>query len=185
MIYHWFPSIISILIKKLEEMHNLHNKNEHKIAVFGCGNILFGDDGAGPAVIDALERLEIPEDVFIQDVGTGIRDVLFDYLLEPAMRPELLIIVDAVDFPGIPPGKILDLEPRDIPVQKVHDFSLHQFPTVNMLSEMAEATATKVKIFAIQVQTIPHEVQPGLSGPVAAAVQQVKEKIARLIHQKI
>jgi len=156
-------------------------KDIKKIAVFGCGNILFGDDGAGPAVIKALEKEEFPDHVLVEDAGTGIREILFDYLLEPSIRPALIIIVDAVDFPGMAPGRIFDLRPDDIPVQKVHDFSLHQFPTVNMLAELEEATDTEVRIMAVQVQTIPDEVMPGFSRPVAKAVDQIKAKIAGMI----
>ncbi len=155
-----------------------------KIAIFGCGNILFGDDGAGPAVIKALEKEELPEYLHLEDAGTGIREILFDYLLEPAIRPALIIIVDSVDFPGAKPGQIFDLRPFDIPRKKLHDFSLHQFPTVNMLAELEEATDTKVRIMAIQAENIPNEVMPGLSRPVAKAVKRLTEKILDAICPK-
>jgi coenzyme F420 hydrogenase subunit delta len=52
---------------------------EKSILIFGCGNILWGDDGFGPAVIQCLnEQYRLPADVLALDVGTSIRDLLFD-----------------------------------------------------------------------------------------------------------
>jgi coenzyme F420 hydrogenase subunit delta len=48
-----------------------------EIIVVGCGNVLFKDDGFGPAVIEALEEYfkehedEKPENVMFIDAGTG------------------------------------------------------------------------------------------------------------------
>ena len=46
-----------------------------EIMVVGCGNILFADDGFGPAVIEALGKISeehpLPEKVKIVDAGTG------------------------------------------------------------------------------------------------------------------
>ncbi len=157
----------------------------YTVAVFGCGNILFGDDGVGPKVIESLKRRCLPDSVLIEDVGTGVRERLFDYLLEPAIRPELIIIVDAVDFGGLSPGAVFELKPADIPARKVHDFSLHQFPTVNMLAELEKDSGIEVKILAVQVECIPDHVRPGLSDPVAGAVERVCEIITRLVRNKI
>ena len=75
------------------------------ILIFGCGNILFGDDGFGPAVVRELqESYVLPEDVLALDVGTSVREILFDILLSER-RPERLIIVDAVDR-GREPGAL-------------------------------------------------------------------------------
>ena len=42
---------------------------EKSILVFGCGNILFGDDGFGPAVVNHLqEKYSLPDDVLVMDV---------------------------------------------------------------------------------------------------------------------
>ncbi len=50
--------------------------------IFGCGNPLFGDDGFGPKVIEHIEKHhEIPGYAACIDVGTSIRDILFDILL--------------------------------------------------------------------------------------------------------
>jgi coenzyme F420 hydrogenase subunit delta len=66
------------------------------ILILGCGNVLIGDDGFGPAVIERLHRRhDLPEDAVAVDVGTSVRDLLFNLLLSPS-RPKRIFIVDAV-----------------------------------------------------------------------------------------
>lgn len=139
--------------------------------IFGCGNTLLGDDGFGPAVIDALRSTTpLPDNIITIDAGTGIREHLLDFLLSPVSRPVRVIVVDAIDIPGLPPGTLQERDPSTIPAKKIHDFSLHQFPTVNLLRELATETTTLVTLLTVQIETIPNAVRPGLSPTVAAAV---------------
>jgi coenzyme F420 hydrogenase subunit delta len=140
------------------------------ILVFGCGNIMLGDDGFGPAVIDYLEENHVlPDTVFAMDAGTSIRDLLFDLILSPA-RPKKIMILDAVSRPGRKPGDLFEIDVRDFPENKVNDYSLHQFPSVNLLQELKGMCGVPVKILAAQVHSIPEEIRPGLSPEVLAAV---------------
>ncbi len=162
----------------------LKDKNRIHTAVYGCGNILFGDDGVGPVVANTLRGMNLGQDILIEDVGTSIRDILFDYLLAPQLGPRRIIIVDAVDFPDRTPGEVFEIQPRNVPVKKSHDFSLHQFPTVNMLAELAEATDIEVRVIAIQVESIPDTVRPGLSKPVANAVEMACKRILEILKRE-
>ncbi|MFP5211794.1 MAG: hydrogenase maturation protease [Acidobacteriota bacterium] len=140
------------------------------IVIFGCGNTLFGDDGFGPEVIEYLQgRFRIPEAVAVVDIGTSISDILFDYLLAPT-KPSHIFIVDAMSRPGRAPGELFELEIEDVPANKSSDFSLHQFPSVNMLLELRNAAGVNVHVLAVQIREIPDVVQPGLSPEVKAAV---------------
>jgi coenzyme F420 hydrogenase subunit delta len=140
------------------------------ILIFGCGNILFGDDGFGAAVIKYLqENYTLPENVHIQDVGTGIREILFDMALSEK-RPKKLIIVDAVDYPDRTPGEVFEISVDGIPAKKTSDFSLHQFPTVNILKELKEETDIDIHIIVAEVAYLPEEVHPGLSPEVTRAL---------------
>ena len=160
----------------------MHNSNRSKVAVFGCGNILLGDDGFGPAVIaDLQSRNDLPENVSLEDAGTGIREYLFDFILAPGLAPERLIILDAVDFQGRRPGEVFTITPDAVPAEKIHDFSLHQFPTVNLLQELSEHTGTAVHIIAAQVEHIPETIAPGLSLSMKDAVKEASEKVRRII----
>lgn len=156
----------------------IHTKSH---LVFGCGNPLLGDDGFGPAVIDHLERCgHLPDDVGILDVGTAIRDFLFDILLAEK-KPRQIIVVDAADKPGHRPGDLYELPVDAIDTAKTHDFSLHQFPTTNMLHELQTATAIEVRVLVAQVDHIPELVAPGLSPEVQAAVPRACGRILAMI----
>jgi coenzyme F420 hydrogenase subunit delta len=153
--------------------------------IFGCGNVVMGDDGYGPAVVDELNsRYELPEGVEAIDVGTCVREHLFDYVLSAEGRPDRIIILDAVDFPDRKPGDVFLIDTSAIPPKKIHDFSLHQFPTVNLLVELEQHTGIRVYILAAQVECIPEEITPGLSPAVSAAVSVACEKVLQILSEK-
>ena len=154
---------------------------EKSILIFGCGNILFGDDGFGPVVVNHLEdNYTLPEDVLVMDVGTSIRDILFDLALSER-KPRKIIIVDAVDYPDKRPGEIFEIPVEGIPGKKLADFSLHQFPTVNILRELKDKTDIQVTILVAQTGTVPETIQPGLSSAMQGAVAPACERILREI----
>ena len=138
--------------------------------VLGCGNELFGDDGFGPAVARRLQsRPEFPASALALDVGTSVRQVLFDVLLGP-VRPRRVVVVDAVDL-GRRPGEVWTVAAADLPAVKCDDFSMHQLPTSNLLRELSELGGVDVTCVVAQVSGIPPEVRPGLSAPVERAVE--------------
>ncbi|MBM4288603.1 MAG: hydrogenase maturation protease [Deltaproteobacteria bacterium] len=140
------------------------------VVICGCGNILFGDDGFGPAVIHYLrEHYTLPAQVLALDAGTSVREILFDLALD-VHRPRRLIIVDAVDYPDRRPGEVFTIPLAGIPPKKTADFSLHQFPSVNILQDLLEHTDMDITILVAQAQSLPEEVHPGLSPPVQDAV---------------
>ncbi|MDA8139923.1 MAG: hydrogenase maturation protease [Desulfobacteraceae bacterium] len=151
--------------------------------VFGCGNPLFGDDGFGAQVIEhLLTNYEIPRHAACLDIGTAIRDLLFDILLSP-QRPEQIVIVDAMNLAGGVPGQIYEIDVDQIQAEKLSDFSLHQFPTTNMLKEIKEGTNIDVRVLVVQITELPDEVRPGLSPVVAAAVPEMCRRIMAIIDQ--
>ena len=147
------------------------------ILVFGCGNILFGDDGFGPAVVEHLKKhYLLPEDVLAMDVGTSIRDTLFDLALSEK-KPKKIIVVDAVDYPDRRPGEIFEIPVEGIPGKKTADFSLHQFPTINILQELKDHTGIEITVIVAQTDTLPETIQPGLSKAMEGAVVEACERI--------
>jgi coenzyme F420 hydrogenase subunit delta len=144
--------------------------------VLGCGNVLFGDDGFGPAVAGALcRRPDLPESMVVLDVGTGVRGVLFNVALSP-VRPRRIVVVDAVDM-GREPGEVWTIEAGELPAVKCDDFSMHQLPTSNLLRELADLAGVEVTCVVAQVAGVPSEVKPGLSGPARLAVARAVEMI--------
>jgi len=146
--------------------------------VLGCGNVLFGDDGFGCAVVDYVDaNYEVPEAVCLLDVGTGVRKLLFTLCLSP-VRPQRLIILDAIDA-GRNPGEVFEIDPAEIPLAKLDDFSLHQLPTSNLLRELQETCGVEVRVLACQTGPLPEEVCAGLSDAVSRAVPQAAEWLVR------
>jgi coenzyme F420 hydrogenase subunit delta len=178
-------------------MHNMHNaigsqnsssplsRYEAPVLIFGCGNTLMGDDGFGPAVIECLQtRHTLPSSVWVEDVGTSIRDILFDLLLAP-QKPQMILIIDAARQDGRPPGELFELPVDGIAAEKVNDFSVHHFPSLNLLKELSATAGVEVRVLTVQVKCLPEEIQAGLSPEVAAAIPLACDWALRLIFQKI
>lgn len=149
--------------------------------VLGCGNVLMGDDGFGPAVIAELEsNYEIPKDVYVLNVGTSAREILFPMVIDET-PVDKIIIIDAVDFAGrgYGPGEIFEISIDDIPMVKVDDFSMHQVPSSNLLKELRERRKVKVIVLTCQIKDIPEMVSEGLSKPVQDAVPRMCELISK------
>jgi len=148
------------------------------VLILGCGNVLFGDDGFGCELVQHLEsRRPVPEHVCLLDAGTGVRKLLFTLCLSP-VRPRRILILDAVDM-GQTPGAWFEIDPGEIPVVKLDDFSLHQIPTSNLLRELQEQTGVEVRVLACQTGPLPDHVCPGLSEPVRDAVPQAAGWVER------
>lgn len=150
---------------------------QKEVLIAGCGNRLFGDDGFGPEVIEyLLGHCAVPENVCLLDAGTGIRKILFTISLsEP--RPKVIVIIDAVDK-GRKPGEIFEITLDEVPLEKIDDFSMHQVPSSNLLKELQDLCAVRVRVLACQIETIPETMQAGLSKPLKKAVPLMAQRIA-------
>ena len=149
---------------------------EKPYLVFGCGNTLFGNDGFGPEVVDYLTaNYELPDSVLVVDAGTGIKDFVFDLLLVE-QKPELVIVIDAVTMEGRQQGEVFEINLSAVPREKLSDFSLHQAPSSNLLAQLQER-GIEVKIIAMQTQSIPNEVNPGLCPMAKKAIKVAAKKI--------
>lgn len=154
---------------------------DKEILVLGCGNVLFGDDGFGPAVTEHLQKnFEIPPNTSVINAGLSVRNILFDIMLSEN-KPKRIIIVDAVDMNRLP-GETFGLDVSEIPEIKIDDFSMHQLPTSNLLRELKNLCDVDVKILAIQPHTIPEEVSPGLSEVIRDTIPAVCEKVLSMIN---
>lgn len=157
-----------------KEQFGLPDYCQKPTLVLGIGNIFFGDDGFGCAVVDYVEKHHaIPEAVCLLDAGTSVRKLLFTLCLSP-IRPRRLLILDAIDA-GRTPGELFEINPADIPPAKLDDFSLHQLPTSNLLRELQESCGVEVRLLACQTGQLPEQISPGLSSPVEAAVSRAAE----------
>ncbi len=150
------------------------------ILVLGCGNILFGDDGFGPAAVKfIIDNYSLPPHVAVIDAGLSIRNILFDIVLSD-LKPKKIIIIDAVDVEK-KPGEVFELEIDNIPLKKIDDFSMHQMPTTNLLKELKRQSDIDIKIIAVQVENIPPFVSPGISESLYRSMQVVGDKVLKIV----
>lgn len=146
--------------------------------ILGCGNWLWGDDGFGPAVTRGLlSDVAVPDDVCIMDVGTSIREVLFDVILSEK-KPEKIVVVDAMDC-GREPGELFNMDIGSMPQTKLADLSAHQVPTSSLLRDLRDMCGVDVVVIACQVQNRDAEIKPGLSPVVEQAVHRAVETVSR------
>lgn len=150
-----------------------------RVAVFGVGNVLVGDDAAGPSIVHWLEsHYEFEGGVEIEDLGTPSLDL--------AARMggfEAVIFVDAVSAKG-KPGELRQYTRPEIvknpPSIRMspHDPSLKE--TILMVDLLPDAPA-----YITLIGIIPKSLdQFGLSEEVEAAVpaasMRVLDELARL-----
>jgi coenzyme F420 hydrogenase subunit delta len=148
-----------------------------RVLILGVGNILFGDDGFGPAVVESLLcDYAIPDDIYVMDVGTGVRKLLFTLILGDILPGEI-VIVDAVDW-GHLIGEVKSISVSELPVTKIDDFSLHQVPTSNVLRELQDQCQVKVNVVVCDVGELPQRIDPGLSPMTEQAVRTASSRIA-------
>lgn len=136
-----------------------------RILVMGVGNPLMRDEGAGPRVAEMLMAgYEYPDTVEVVDAGTmglTILDLIRDV--------DHLIVADAIQGTGHPPGTVLVLSAEDLADNQVLH-SLHDLRLVDVLQN-AEllGRAPKTVVVGIQIESIEQWVLE-LSEPVAAAL---------------
>ncbi|MBU7013898.1 MAG: hydrogenase maturation protease [Theionarchaea archaeon] len=145
------------------------------IAVIALGNELMGDDGAGPAVLKALQRESLPPGVDVIDGGTGgmaLLHVIKDYAH--------VIFIDCVDFGGIP-GEVRVFLPEEVRSLRGIEYSLHQLDLMEVitLSQRIGEAPEIMQIIAVQ----PEKIEPAttVSERVSAAIPLVVEEILREI----
>ena len=135
-----------------------------EIVIAGCGNPLFADDGFGPAVVEELQKLTLPDNVKVVDAGLGGPHFIFT-LLDPEVTKRL-IIVDIADY-GAEPGSITKLRIEDLPPGSYRD--AHSWD----LAEPLQRIKDKIDITIIGCQpkrvTDP-DMEIGLSDEVSKAI---------------
>ena len=132
-----------------------------RVCIVGLGNRQRGDDGAGVRVIDQRDK----------NTGSTWLDagIAPENFLEVIVNtnPQTVLIVDAVDFDGIPGEcRLLHPEALDVPALSTHAGSL------SMLSEYLSArSGARVCVVAIQPQRIDARFE--LSKPVQETVNEL------------
>ena len=117
-----------------------------RILILGIGNPLMTDEGVGVRVAEVLmSSFDFPEGVEVVDAGTmGLG------MLNMFRGVDRVIVVDAIDRTGHPPGTVMRLSPDDLaPNQIMH--SLHDTRFVDVL-QAAELTGIRPEAECIGIQ---------------------------------
>ncbi len=140
-----------------------------RVLILGVGNVLFGDDGFGPAAAEyIINHCKIPNDVHVMDAGISAGDILLNIALSPK-KPEKIIIIDAVKMQK-KPGTVFKLSINDLPSSKLSDFSTHVFPATSLLKDLRDKMNIEIIIVASQARKVPKTVSQGLSDTMSMAL---------------
>ncbi len=143
------------------------NKQKDRILVLGIGNYLMGDEGIGVHAVQALSKVDLPENVDIMDGGTGS----FDLMPILAQYPLVIFIDATMDFR--PPGTIDVIYPK---------FAA-EFPTVLSahdvgLKDMIDALEFKGELPKIILLTVSIKEMIPMS---IDLTDEVQESVARVV----
>lgn len=95
--------------------------NRTHTVIVGCGNLIRGDDAAGPVLVRLLADRDLPDGVRLIDGGTAGMDVAF------AMRgAQRAIVVDASRV-GVTAGTIHKVPGSELADLRPPEGNLHQF----------------------------------------------------------
>lgn len=139
----------------MEELKNKIRKLlKGRIVYMGIGNILRGDDGIGPYLVEALRK----KGASVVDAGT----VPESYIGPVArLKPETIVLVDAVHL-GLEPGAVELLERDEI--LEHNCFSTHNLSPVLVMERLENETGASVFMLAVQPGTLK------LGNPLSPAV---------------
>ena len=146
-----------------------------EIVIAGCGNPLFADDGFGPAVIEELQKLTLPDNVGVIDAGLGGPHFIFT-LLDPEVTKKL-IIVDCADF-GAEPGSITRLRVEDLPPGSYRD--AHSWDIAEPLQRIKDRI--EITVIGCQPKRVTDpEMEIGLSDEVLMAIPKTVRIVLEII----
>jgi len=146
-----------------------------RVVVAGVGNVLRGDDGFGPAVIERLG--ELPAGA--EKVETGIGGVAL--LQELLAGCDALVLIDAVDR-GAEPGTLFELEPAVGDAVHVADVHLANPDRVLTIAKTMGALPARVRIVGCQPGEVD-ELGQGLSPAVDAAADRAVPLVRRIVSE--
>lgn len=156
-----------------------------KILVAGIGNIFFGDDGFGPAVVKALleQPTTWPADVQVRDFG--IRGMDLAFALTSGI--EHAILVDAVPRGGTP-GTLYVIEPEvgGGPGESTLDnHAMDPVAVLRLASSIGEPPRSirLVGCEPAQLADPDGDIAVGLSAVVEAAIAPAARLVAKLVEE--
>ncbi len=146
-----------------------------KTVVFGIGNRLRGDDGIGPHAVEEISNEVKRDDVIFISSESAPENFLGKV---ESIRPEKLIIVDAVDL-GKEPGTV---EKVDINSVKKHTATTHKMPLTVFIDYLQKKINFKLVFIGVQPKDIGFS--DSLSKECSASLKKIREMVFREIGMK-
>jgi hydrogenase maturation protease len=139
-----------------------------RILIAGLGDKLRGDDGLGVFVIDEFKKKKLPENVDVEDYGTGIFG-----LIDKLNKYDKIILIDAIKKGG-KPGEIYKLELNKIEDKKFTN--LHELK-IDKLVLVFRSLGINLKIIFIGCEPKSFDLGVGLSKEVEKAIPKIIDLI--------
>ncbi len=140
-----------------------------KTLIVGIGNILKGDDGAGPLVCEQLGRVKVCAELI--DAGT-----VPENYIQPIIKkaPQNLLVVDAIDF-GAPPGTIRIFTPEQLNSYTISTHTLSPRIFVDMVCRNI-----KLDVYFVGIQPAQILLGQSVSPQVNQAIQQLSQALTEV-----
>jgi len=151
---------------KEEPLRQLNKLRGSKTVILGIGNLLKGDDGAGPLLCQKLLEAGVSTEVI--DAST-VPENYIQSIIKKA--PQNLLIVDAIDF-GTSPGVVRIFKPEKLSSLVISTHTLSPRLLVDMVCQSIEVDVRFVGIQPAQTQ---------LGQPITPQVNHAVQKIADLL----
>lgn len=140
----------------------------------GCGNLLRGDDAAGPVLVRLLAERGMPAGVRLIDGGTAGMDVAF------AMRGARQVIVIDASKVGVEPGTVHRVPGEELTDLTPPDGNLHRFRWDQALGFaqwlLKDEYPEDITVWLIEGESF--EAGDALTPAVQASVERVADAIA-------
>ena len=154
----------------------------NRILIAGIGNLLMGDDGFGPSVINSLENEAIPENIELRDIGiAGITMIaeLEDF--------DSVIFIDAMNIEGEYGSlKIIKVNVENITSEEALElskFSIHEIDLEALLKLAKTIGTLPEEVYIVGCKPEKLDIEHGLSPKVRKAVPEAVKQIKELINK--
>lgn len=140
---------------------SIRSRIRGKVAIIGLGNIIRGDDGLGPKLIELLKARKVEAALF--DCGTVPENYIFPIL---STACDTVILVDAADLAAEPgSARVFGLEE----IANV-SFSTHN-PSPRLFTDLLKTGKENMNIFVVSVQPKSMELGQPLSEEVLRGLE--------------
>jgi hydrogenase maturation protease len=143
------------------------------LKVIGLGNVLRGDDGIGPFIVNKLKDLNVQIPVQLVELDTDPFSIL-----EHLIGPEPVLIIDCAKM-GKKPGEIIKFDIKESNLQFADKFiSLHSI-SFSEIYQIARniGSVTKCNIIGVEPKSVNYNT--GLSKEIENSVTKILEMVIK------